>query len=111
MYKRQIIGNACKYSDKGQPVSVAIESTSAAMLIKVTDKGPGVDEKEIEKLMQPFYRAGNQMHTEGFGLGLSIALKAIKKHGGSLTMQSPSEGGLCVEVSLPRHGKKTAKSR
>lgn len=106
-----IIGNACKYSDKGQPVSVAIESTSAAMLIKVTDKGPGVDEKEIEKLMQPFYRAGNQMHTEGFGLGLSIALKAIKKHGGSLTMQSPSEGGLCVEVSLPRHGKKTAKSR
>ena len=51
------------------------------------------------------------MHTEGFGLGLSIALKAIKKHGGSLTMQSPSEGGLCVEVSLPRRGKKTAKSR
>jgi two-component system OmpR family sensor kinase len=33
-------------------------------------------------LLQPFYRAENQMHTSGFGLGLSIALKAINKHHG-----------------------------
>ena len=58
---------------------------------------------EIEKLLQPFYRAGNQMHTQGFGLGLSIALKAIHKHGGQLHMTSPSDGGLSVEVTLPKN--------
>jgi two-component system OmpR family sensor kinase len=67
----------------------------------VRDHGPGVDSEEIEKLLQPFYRAGNQMHTSGFGLGLSIAKKAIEKHGGILQMTRPADGGLRVEIALP----------
>ena len=43
------------------------------------------------------------MHTQGFGLGLSIALKAIHKHGGQLHMTCPSDGGLSVEVTLPKN--------
>ena len=42
------------------------------------------------------------MHTEGFGLGLTIALKAVEKHDGTLTMQSPENGGLRVEITLPK---------
>ena len=98
-----IVGNACKYSDKGQPVSVNVASSTYNVVIVIEDNGVGVDNNEIEKLMQPFYRAGNQMHTEGFGLGLTIALKAVKKHGGTLEMQSPEEGGLRVEITLPKN--------
>ena len=97
-----IIGNACKYSNKGESVDVTIEPLHDNVKIRVRDHGPGVNKDEIEKLLQPFYRAGNQMHTQGFGLGLSIALKAIHKHGGQLHMTSPSDGGLSVEVTLPK---------
>ncbi|WP_334056935.1 HAMP domain-containing sensor histidine kinase [Alteromonas sp. S005] len=97
-----IVGNACKYSDKGQPVSVRVSSDTNNVVIVVEDNGVGVDNNEIKKLMQPFYRAGNQMHTEGFGLGLTIALKAVEKHGGTLTMQSPKRGGLRVEITIPK---------
>ena len=98
-----IIGNACKYSNKGESVDVTIEPLHDNVVIRVRDHGPGVNKDEIEKLLQPFYRAGNQMHTQGFGLGLSIALKAIHKHGGQLHMTSPSDGGLSVEVTLPKN--------
>ena len=56
----------------------------------------------MSKLLQPFYRAGNKMHTNGFGLGLSIALKAINKHQGELRMSTPDGGGLLVEIILPQ---------
>jgi two-component system OmpR family sensor kinase len=96
-----IIGNACKYSSSGDSVELSTKKRGDAIIVSVRDHGPGVNEDEIEKLLQPFYRAGNQMHTSGFGLGLSIAKKAIEKHGGTLRMQSPTSGGLLVEMVLP----------
>ena len=96
-----IIGNACKYSSKGKLVEVSTTKQHNAIVITVRDHGPGVDSDEIEKLLQPFYRAGNQMHTSGFGLGLSIAKKAIEKHSGKLLMTSPADGGLSVQIVLP----------
>ena len=98
-----IVANACKYSNKGQPVAIDVAFSTNSVVIVVKDNGIGVDDAEIEKLMQPFYRAGNQMHTEGFGLGLTIALKAVEKHAGTLVMQSPAEGGLRVKITLPKN--------
>lgn len=96
-----IVGNACKYSPPGQVVDITITKRKHSVIIAVSDHGPGVDESEMSKLLQPFYRAGNKMHTSGFGLGLSIALKAINKHKGELRMSTPQGGGLCVEIVLP----------
>nr|WP_246223208.1 HAMP domain-containing sensor histidine kinase [Alteromonas profundi] len=101
-----IIGNACKYSPRGEPVELSTQKQGNTVIISVRDHGPGVKEDEMEKLLQPFYRAGNQMHTSGFGLGLSIAKKAIEKHGGTLRMHSPTDGGLLVEMVLPIHQQK-----
>lgn len=97
-----IIGNACKYSASGELVQITTLSRPTSVLITVRDHGPGVNEEEMSKLLQPFYRAGNEMHTNGFGLGLSIALKAINKHKGELRMSSPDDGGLKVEIILPK---------
>ena len=97
-----IIGNACKYSSDGQPVDISVNNRENSIVVSVRDHGPGVDESEMSKLLQPFYRAGNKMHTNGFGLGLSIALKAINKHHGELRISTPDGGGLLVEIILPR---------
>jgi signal transduction histidine kinase len=77
-----IIGNACKYSPRDKPVEITMTEHKHNVNIAVRDFGPGVDESEMSTLLQPFYRAENQMHTSGFGLDLSIALKAINKHHG-----------------------------
>lgn len=96
-----IMGNACKYSFEKQKVEIKLQQISQEFVITVRDHGLGVDDAEIEQLMQPFYRAGNQMHTQGFGLGLSIALRAINKHQGQLTLANHPEGGLLVTIFLP----------
>lgn len=96
-----IISNACKYSPAGKHVEVAIKQEKNLVSISIRDHGQGVDEAEITQLLQPFYRAGNHMHTPGFGLGLSIAARAIKKHQGKLELKNQDDGGLLVTIQLP----------
>lgn len=96
-----IVGNACKYSPEGKAVDLRLTQANNQVLIDIQDHGPGVDDAEISQLLQPFYRAGNAMHTPGFGLGLSIAARAIKKHQGQLSMKNQMEGGLLVSITLP----------
>ena len=73
------------------------------IIIRVLDSGPGVPGEALQKIFEPFYRlddARNQQ-TGGAGLGLSIAERAIKLHGGELRASNRKEGGLEVEIRIP----------
>lgn len=96
-----ILRNACKYSPKERPVEIEVIQKSDTLSIIIRDHGAGVNDYELEKLLMPFYRSGNRMHTEGFGLGLSIAKQAMDKHHGQLILSNHAEGGLRVECKLP----------
>ncbi|MDP5029163.1 HAMP domain-containing sensor histidine kinase [Paraglaciecola sp.] len=96
-----IIGNACKYSPTAKPVEVSLARENNEVTLSIRDHGEGVDEAELSQLLRPFYRAGNHMHTPGFGLGLSIAARAINKHQGQLQMENQREGGLLVTITVP----------
>lgn len=92
-----IIRNACKHTPKGTQINIDVRSTNTEVIISVRDHGKGVAPEDLEKLLQPFYRAGNEMHTDGFGLGLSIANQAITNQGGKLSITNHPDGGLLVE--------------
>ena len=96
-----IIRNACKYSPEGSAIELTVSEAENGVVIAVRDHGQGVAETDLARLLQPFYRAGNKMHTPGFGLGLSIAQRAINKHKGVLSIRNHVEGGLLVCVELP----------
>lgn len=96
-----IVRNACKYTKQGTQVDVMLEQRPSHYVITIRDYGQGVDEDELSKLCKPFYRANNQMHGEGFGLGLSIAQRAIEQHGGEMQLNNHAEGGLQVRLVLP----------
>jgi len=96
-----ILRNASKYSYTEKPIDIAITSTYQQICIEIKDYGEGVPEGELDSLLQPFFRAGNQMHTDGFGLGLSIAKRAIDLHLGTLSLANHERGGLCVTILLP----------
>jgi two-component system sensor histidine kinase CpxA len=102
-----VVRNATRYTAEGTKVDVRLERQQAAggeeILIRVLDSGPGVPSEALQKIFEPFYRlddARNQQ-TGGAGLGLSIADRAIKLHGGQLHASNRREGGLEVEIRIP----------
>jgi len=102
-----VVRNATRYTAEGTKVDVRLDRQQSAgggeIIIRVLDSGPGVPGEALQKIFEPFYRlddARNQQ-TGGAGLGLSIAERAIKLHGGELRASNRKEGGLEVEIRIP----------
>lgn len=100
-----ILRNACKYTPDDSPIEVELTRNAQNVLISIRDHGPGVASEDLEKLTTPFYRSGNRMHGDGFGLGLSIARRALEKHDGKLELNNHPDGGLLVQLELPQKPK------
>ena len=96
-----ILRNACKHTPPETAVEIELQESPKEIGIFIRDEGPGVNAEEESILAMPFYRGGNIMHTDGFGLGLSIAKRAIEKHAGTLTISNRKQGGLEVAIKLP----------
>jgi two-component system sensor histidine kinase CpxA len=78
--------------------------TGERVEVSVRDQGPGVPEKDLGLIFEPFYRvdaAREHRSAGGEGLGLSIAARAIGLHGGTISASNAPGGGLVVLVSLP----------
>ena len=91
-------GNALKY---GQNAHLRIEDNHNAFMLIVDDEGPGVPEQRLEQVFEPHFRlSGNQ---QGYGLGLGIARSIAHSHGGEVSLQNLSVGGLRVTLSMPRN--------
>jgi two-component system sensor histidine kinase CpxA len=102
-----VIRNATRYTAEGTTVEVRLERQNGPngeeMVIRVSDSGPGVPEAALAKIFEPFYRLDDARNrqTGGAGLGLSIADRAIRLHGGQLRASNRKEGGLEVEIRIP----------
>ena len=95
-----VLRNACKHTPTNTAVEVSLECTPEFASISIRDHGPGIDEQDVAQLLKPFYRAGSAMQTAGFGLGLSIAARAVEKQGGRIELANHPQGGLEVKVLL-----------
>jgi len=98
-----IVGNALKYSPKNATITIDTTVNNAGVTIKITDQGSGLSDDEIEQVFTPFYRADNSrtQNTGGYGLGLAIVKRVVDLHKGEIKLESPAEGGLCVNIWLP----------
>lgn len=100
-----IIRNALRYSAPNPKVSVLVHLSEnrEQVYIDISDNGPGVPPEQLEKIFNPFYRVdtSREKRTGGYGLGLSIALQAIKLHNGTIKAENRAEGGLRVRIILP----------
>ncbi len=102
-----VVRNAIRYTREGTTVEIHLEKTESAggeeAVVRVTDCGDGVPADALEKLFQPFYRLDDARgrQTGGVGLGLAIAERAIRFHGGLVSAINRAEGGLMVEIRLP----------
>jgi two-component system, OmpR family, sensor histidine kinase CpxA len=103
-----VLRNATRYTEEGTGVQVRLEAgqgpSGAEAVIRVTDSGPGVPEDALDKLFRPFYRIDDARgrQTGGVGLGLAITERAVRLHGGTVSATNRPQGGLMVEIRLPR---------
>ena len=99
-----VVRNAVKYTGEGTTVEVRADpgGERGPFTLTVADRGPGVPAGDLEAIFEPFYRARSGAGTQGFGLGLAIAKRAIEAHGGRIGAANRDGGGLEVTITLPR---------
>lgn len=95
-----IVSNACKYSSN-KPVQVSIGATNDQVIIIVRDEGIGIPEAELKYIYDPFFRASNTKHHEGYGIGLPLARNIIRIHNGSILVSSRKDEGTIVQLNFP----------
>jgi signal transduction histidine kinase len=104
---QNLISNAIKYGGEsrwiGVEVALAPADDGAELLIRVADRGPGIDAVDLPHIFEPFYRgrAAVSMQTHGSGLGLSLVKNAVEAHGGRISVESPPGKGSCFTLRLP----------
>ena len=98
-----LVGNACKYSPPGTPVTVGVRRVGAGVELSVEDAGMGVAEADAARIFEPFVRSteARRRGVVGSGLGLSVARRVADAHGGHLGVTSVSGGGSRFTLRLP----------
>lgn len=98
-----LLDNAANYSDAATPVTLAIAEVDGRASFAVTDRGIGMSAEELERAFQPFWRADGSRarRTGGVGLGLALARRIARAHGGDVTLQSSKGGGTTARLEIP----------
>jgi two-component system osmolarity sensor histidine kinase EnvZ len=98
-----LIDNAFAYG--GKKVEIMTRNQNGSILLSVLDDGPGIPEKEMDRLLRPFERLDSARGQDGgSGLGLAIADRIARMHGGHLSLHNRASKGLEVRITLPRKG-------
>ncbi|MFC5474201.1 sensor histidine kinase [Paraherbaspirillum soli] len=100
-----LLENARRYGKKDDADIVEIDLDCHVrqdkVLIEVADRGPGVPDSEMDRLLRPFTRLDvARGQANGSGLGLAIISRIIKQHGGKLRLRNREGGGLAVQIAL-----------
>jgi two-component system sensor histidine kinase CpxA len=102
-----VVRNAVRHTREGTAVEIGMQADTAGAAalvhIWVRDHGAGVPETALPYIFEPFYRVGDSRErlSGGVGLGLTIAHRTVRLHGGSVRAANAPDGGLVVELSLP----------
>jgi len=98
-----VLRNAVRYSPVGSQLQVRAARSANAIKVVIEDQGPGVPEKDLALIFEPFYRvdASRDRAEGGEGLGLAIAARAVALHHGTIDARNLAATGLAVRIVLP----------
>lgn len=99
-----IIGNAVRFSEPGEPVVVTVTQNNGSAGVSVRDTGPGIPADERHRVFERFWQADGTARTGagGAGLGLAISKQIVDQHRGTIEVREHKPRGACVVVTLPR---------
>jgi signal transduction histidine kinase len=96
-----LLDNAAKYSDA--PVSLQVVPNGKSVMFAVIDKGIGMSADDLERAGTPFWRSdvSRTRKTGGVGLGLALARRIARAHGGEVTLASKLGQGTTARLEIP----------
>ncbi|MBE6068516.1 MAG: hypothetical protein E7211_12610 [Clostridium lundense] len=94
-----LVSNAVKYSEAGSTVIIRISKQSNMVKFQVQDEGIGINEDDMQKIYNMFYR-GTNVKQKGYGLGLFISKSIVEAHGGQLNAKSELGKGSVFSFSI-----------
>jgi two-component system, OmpR family, sensor kinase len=113
---RQVVDNLldnARVHAPGSPVRIEVSLEGEEALLRIADRGPGLDPEVEGRIFERFMRGdpSRSRGTGGVGLGLSIVQAIVAAHGGQVTASSGEEGGTVFDVRLPVDGPPEAPAR
>ncbi len=99
-----LIDNACRYSDPGSEITIALQAEENLATVAVRDQGIGISADEQIEIFERFYRGklARKRAPFGSGLGLPLARSIIEAHQGEIKVFSALGQGTCMKIILPR---------
>lgn len=109
---QNLVSNAIQYSPDGSRVGIGVSSSEGVIEIAVTDQGVGIEEEELDRVFERFFRTdpARSRNTGGSGLGLSIVKHVVQNHGGDVRVWSQPGNGSTFTIRLPEASHATAAS-
>ena len=97
-----VLRNGIRYSPEKSPIELSLSDNGDEATISIRDFGPGVPDKALTRIFDPFFRVEEARNTNGggSGLGLSIAKRAVHLHRGSISAENATPG-LRVRIAIP----------
>ena len=96
-----LLDNAHKYAAAESIIEVSAATDNGWLFLEVSDRGPGVPEQDLKRVFDKFYRIPIPEGAGGTGLGLSICKGIVEAHGGRISAENRTGGGLRIVIRLP----------
>ena len=94
-----IIDNAIKFTESGKKVCVKIDSDEQNVYINVIDEGAGINDEDLPKVKEKFFKGPSKK--SGSGIGLAVSDEIIKLHNGTFDIESEVDKGTAIKITLP----------
>jgi signal transduction histidine kinase len=102
-----LLDNAAKYSDPGSTIRLVVDEAAGPggprVAFQIVDRGIGMSAEDLERAFTPFWRADGSRtrRTGGVGLGLALARRIARAHGGDVTLASTPGQGTTARIDVP----------
>ena len=98
---RNLAENAVRYAGPGTSATLSVESDAGGVVIRVVDDGAGVEQADLPRLFERFYRADRSRASRGTGLGLAIVKHVVASAGGTVEARGVRGQGLEIRCTFP----------
>ncbi|MEL6473926.1 MAG: HAMP domain-containing sensor histidine kinase [Pseudomonadota bacterium] len=97
-----LVANAIKFSPRGSPVTLSVFTRNEDVVLSVADRGPGMSEEDLRRILKPFAQAPNEDGKAGSGLGLATVDQLTEAMDGVIDIDTALGHGTRVRVYLPK---------
>jgi signal transduction histidine kinase len=99
-----LVSNAVRHTPEGCRIRLGAYRRENAVILTVSDNGPGIAETDLPHIFELFYRGTSSRREQGLGLGLAVVKWVIDSHGWSIAVQSKQYGetGTCFVITIPK---------